>query len=74
LFGYNSATILGLAKGLSKGSWFDFVMHKKGFIGTENIYKIVETLTKGRRIEELEKPLPRLRLILRQEKKRFFDK
>ena len=70
--GYNSATILGLAKGLSKGSWFDFVMHKKGFIGTENIYKIVETLTKGRRIEELEKPFAAVAADLATGKEKIF--
>ena len=54
--GYDSDTIMKLAKGLGRGSWLEFVVHKKGFIGTENIYKIVTMLTKGRKIEELSKP------------------
>lgn len=54
--GYDSATIMKIAKGLGRGSWLDFVVHRKGFIGTENIYKIVTMLTKGRKIEELSKP------------------
>ena len=54
--GYDSDTIMKLANGLGRGSWLQFVVHKKGFIGTENIYKIVTMLTKGRKIEELGKP------------------
>lgn len=54
--GYDADTIIKLAKGLGRGSWLDFVVHKKGFIGTENIYKIITMLTKGRKIEELNKP------------------
>jgi len=54
--GYDSATIMKLAKGLGRKSWLDFVVHKKGFIGTENIFKIITMLTKGKRIEELSKP------------------
>ncbi|MGL5206457.1 MAG: patatin-like phospholipase family protein [Acidaminococcaceae bacterium] len=53
--GYDSDTIMKLAKGLGRGLWFEFAVHKKGFIGTENIYKIVTMLTKGKRIEELDK-------------------
>lgn len=54
--GYDSDTIMKLANGTGRGSWLQFVVHKKGFIGTENIYKIVTMLTKGRKIEELGKP------------------
>lgn len=72
--GYDSATILKLAKGLGRGSWLDFVVHKKGFIGSENIYKIVTMLTKGQRIEELKKPFAAVATDLKTGKEIVFRK
>lgn len=51
--GYDTETIVKLAKGLGRDPWLNLVVPKMGFLSSKKVYEIIKLLTKNKKIEEL---------------------